>query len=83
MKKPQEPLVRVDQVLRVPEAHYLYGTGELVLRVTHVDSNLDRYPGLEWVRVKGIEILWDGSDGQERDVMIRVAALRDPRSRPR
>ncbi len=81
MSGPPEPLVRVGQVLRIPEAHYLYGSGELVLRVTHVDPGLDRYPGLEWVRVKGVEVGWDGSDGQPRDVMIRVAVLRDPRSR--
>jgi hypothetical protein len=74
-------LVRIGEVLRIPEAHYLYGSGELVLRVTHVDPNLDRYPRLEWVRVRGIEVCWDGSDGQPREVMIRVAVLRDPRSR--
>ncbi len=81
MSGAREPLVRVGQVLRVPEAHYLYGNGELVLRVTEVDPGLDRYPGLEWVRVRGIEIRRDGSDGRPRDVMVRSAALqRQPRS---
>ena len=74
-------MVRVGQVLRIPEAHYLYGTGDLVLRVTEVDPGLDRYPGLEWVRVKGVPVRSDGSEGEPREVMIRVAALHDPRSR--
>lgn len=27
-------------------------------------------------RVRGVVILWDGADGDERDVLVRVAALR-------
>jgi hypothetical protein len=70
-----KPLVSVGQVLRIPEAHYLYGTGLLVLRVTEVDPDLGRVRGLEWVRIRGVEIRWDGKDGEAREVMVRVAAL--------
>jgi hypothetical protein len=77
-----EPLVRVGQVLRVPEAHYLYGTGELVLRVTTVDPDLARYTGLEWAGVRGVEVRWDGSDGDQRHVMVRVDWLKANAARP-
>ena len=40
-------------------------------------ADLEKYPSLEWVGLKGIEIRWDGSDGAERQVMVRVGALRD------
>jgi hypothetical protein len=65
--------LRPGAVLRIPEGHYCYGTGELVLRVTVVDPN--PHPGLEWLRVQGVEVRWDGSDGDRRDVLVRVAAL--------
>jgi hypothetical protein len=70
------PLAEVGQVLHIPEAHYLYGVGTLVLRVTTVDPDLTRYPGLEWAGICGVEIRWDGSDGDERTVMVRVAWLK-------
>jgi hypothetical protein len=75
------PLVQVGQVLRIPEAHYLYGQGELTLRVTVVDPDLHRYPRLEWASVKGVEIR-NGTDGQVRQVQVRVAYLRQHRSNP-
>jgi len=68
-----QPLVVAGQVLTVPEAHYLYGTGDLTLRVTAVDPR--PHPALEWLRVKGVQVLWDGSDGPERLVDVRVSAL--------
>jgi hypothetical protein len=71
------PLVRVGDVIRVPEAHYLYGLGQLAMRVTEVGADLDRFPGLEWLRLRGVEIRREGTDGDARDVMVRVAALRD------
>ena len=62
------------QVIRVDEPDYMYGIGELVLRVTAVAV----VPEGAWLRVVGVEIRWDGSDGPTCDVMIRVSAL--PRS---
>jgi hypothetical protein len=60
----------------MPEADYCYGHGLLTIRVTEVDADLARFPALEWVRVRGVMILWGGTDGDERDVLVRVAALR-------
>jgi hypothetical protein len=64
--------LRPGQVVTIPEAHYCYGTGPLRLRVTQVEENPP--PGVEWLRVKGVEIRWDGTDGDDRDVLVRVAA---------
>jgi len=69
------PLVQVGDVVRIPEAHYLYGSGVLTMRVTDVGADLEKYPRLEWVGLKGVEIRWDGSNGDERQVMVRVGVL--------
>lgn len=71
----RRPLVQAGDVVRVPEAHYLYGTGVLTMRVTAVGADLAKYPGLEWVGLKGVEIRWDGSDGDEREALVRVGIL--------
>jgi len=71
-----EPLVSIDQVLRIPEAHYLYGTGQLVLRVTHIDPDLTLYPSLEWAGIRGVQLDEGGRTGSVRQVMVRVAWLR-------
>ena len=71
----REPLVQVGDVVQLPEAHYLYGSGVLTMRVTAVGADLEKYPSLEWVGLKGTEIRWDGSDGEERQVMVRVGIL--------
>jgi hypothetical protein len=73
---PAEPLVQVGDTICLPEADYCYGRGPLTIRVTEVDADLTRFPALEWVRVRGVVILWDGTDGDEREVLVRVAALR-------
>jgi hypothetical protein len=67
-------VIQVGDVIRIPEAHYLYGVGVLTMRVT-AEADLDRHPGLEWIRLRGVQIRWDGSDGDNRDVLVRVAAL--------
>lgn len=73
---PAQPLVKVGDTICMPESDYCYGHGQLMMRVTEVDADLARFPALEWVRVRGVVILWDGTDGDERDILVRVAALR-------
>jgi hypothetical protein len=63
---------RAGQVVTIPEEHYLYGTGDLTLRLARVGELV---PGQEWVAVRGVEIRWDGRDGPRREVLVRVAAL--------
>jgi hypothetical protein len=72
----RRPPVRIGDVIEVAEEHYLYGTGVLRMRVTAVRSDPVRHPGLEWIRLRGVEIRWDGSDGPEREVLVRLKALR-------
>lgn len=64
---------RPGQVIEIPEAHYMYGQGDLKLRVTWVPERL--HPQEEWVRLRGVEIRWNGEDGGPRDIFVRVAAL--------
>jgi hypothetical protein len=71
-------MIRRGQVLSIPEAHYCYGTGVLTIRVTEVCDEI--HLNLEWLRIQGVEILWNGADGPSRDVLVRVAALRSPRT---
>jgi hypothetical protein len=72
------PLVRAGDVLRVPEPDYMYGVGPLTLRVTAVDAEANARPELEWVRLQGVELRWDGSEGMHREVQVRRTALRAP-----
>jgi hypothetical protein len=73
------PLVQVCDTISIPEADYCYGHGQLTIHVTEVDADLARFPALEWVQLRGVVILWDGTDGDERDILVRVAALRKQR----
>ena len=70
------PPVNVGEFIRLKEPDYCYGRGDLVLRVTAVPARL---VDPEWVDIKGIEIYWNGQRGNEREVRVRVAALRNPR----
>jgi hypothetical protein len=70
-------VLSIGDVIKVGEADYRYGTGELHMRVTHVPKEIDTR-GLEWVQLMGVEIRWDGSDGKHRNAWVRVAGLRKP-----
>ena len=72
-----QPLVAVGDVVHVAEAHYCYGAGPLTMCVTGVSADLGLYPGLEWVQLRGVQIRHDGADGEPRDALVRVAALRE------
>lgn len=62
-------------VLDLAEADYLYGRDRLRLRlVAPLDTR--RLATLEWVRLVGEEIWWNGEIRPRRDVMVRVAAIK-------
>lgn len=62
--------------LEIAEADYCYGVGTLRLRVVHCTADLLQLPELEWVRIVGREIRWDGSEAdRDREVVVRVSAL--------
>jgi hypothetical protein len=67
-------LVLPGELLRIPEAHYLYGRGELVLRVTRTGAAVALTDG-DWLAVTGIPVAWNGTDLPEREVLLRVAYL--------
>jgi hypothetical protein len=68
-------------VLKIQENNYRYGIGELVLRVTQVRS-VQRLSDGEWVTIVGVELAWDGSDYEEREVLVRVSSLAPRPGRP-
>jgi hypothetical protein len=74
-------MVAVDQVIDIGEDDYCYGVGTLTLRVTHVYPR--PYPAAEWIRVLGIEIRYDGTEGEHRDVQVRASALWKAAPKPR
>ncbi|MEO3742440.1 hypothetical protein [Plantactinospora sp. B5E13] len=75
---PRRPAPAAGDVLRFAESDYCYGVGPLVLRVTKVGADLDRYPQLEWLSLRGVELRQDGSSGPERQVLVRTSALFRP-----
>ena len=68
-------LLRPGDVLRIPEPHYLYGVGLLVLRVTQVGP-VERLPDGEWLTVEGMQLGWNDTELHARRVLVRVSALR-------
>jgi hypothetical protein len=68
------PSVQPGDVLTIPEAHYLYGLGDLVLRVTEVGA-VQRLPDGQWLRLRGVQVAWDGTEARERDVLVRLSWL--------
>ena len=66
--------VRPGEVLRLREEDYMYGLGPLTLRVTAV-HHVQRLPDGPWVFLRGVELAWCGRELDERDVLVRAAAL--------
>lgn len=69
-------MTEIGEIVNIAESDRCYGVGPLTLRVVRIGGDLARHPGLEWVRVEGVELLPDGSDGDECQVLVRAAALR-------
>jgi hypothetical protein len=72
------PGARLGELLRFKEDEYKYGIGPLALRVTQLlnSSTIDG-----WIELKGIEIRWDGSRGDERQVWVLQSAIPEARRR--
>ena len=61
-------------VMNIAESDYLYGSGDIRLRV---DAPVPVHPRLEWVSVHGVRLLSDGRQTGPVTVLVRVAALRE------
>jgi len=70
----QQPPVNIGAFIERAEADCRYGLGRLRLRVTGVNE-VTLLPEGPWIRLVRVEIRWTGSDGAERSVFVRVAAL--------
>jgi hypothetical protein len=63
--------IKPGDVLRLAESQYLYGVGDLVLRVVEV-GGVERLSDGDWLAVKGMQLGRDGSELSERDVLARL-----------
>jgi hypothetical protein len=61
-------------VLKTPEADYLYGVGELALRVM-ATAGVEQLPDGEWLNVQGVQLARDGAELKERSVLVRLSAF--------
>ena len=68
------PPIQPGQVLKLAEADYLYGVGDLALRVV-TTGKTQRLPDGEWLPVKGIQLARDGTGIKERQVLVRLTFL--------
>ena len=66
--------VRPGDLVRIPEAHYRYGVGDLVLKVGSV-GQVQRLDDEDWLMVVGTQIAWNGAELGERQVLVRLAGL--------
>ncbi len=71
-----EPLVKIGDLVEIPEADYCYGVGVLKMRITAMTVTPQEVSRLEWVRLIGVPIYNYGQEGPEREALVRVAALR-------
>ena len=70
------PLVRIGDLINVPEGDYQLGRGTLRMRVIHVLQRPDEdLRDLTWVQLMGVEVGAGEVDGRHRTVLVRVAAL--------
>jgi hypothetical protein len=68
--------VHPGDLVRLGEADYRYGRGDLTMRITRIRTDISQWPDREWIWLEGIPIRWDGSEDQTRTVLARASALR-------
>jgi hypothetical protein len=78
---PGLPPVRAGDVLDLRDADYLFGEGDLVVRVVVV-HDLRWLGGKPWLFLRGLELRADGHGRRYRDILVRCAVLRLRRRQP-
>jgi len=66
--------IKVGDIIRIAEADYCYGIGDLLLRVTALPP-AKTPDGGDWVYITGDELAWNGANKGQRQVLVRVSAL--------
>jgi hypothetical protein len=69
--------VKPGDVVRLAEADYKYGRGDLTLRISRVRLEISRWYDGHWVWLEGTPIRWDGGEDDTRSLLARVSALAD------
>lgn len=77
MTAPDVPHVPAGTILQLDETDYRYGVGPLTLRVAAV-LHVQQLADGPWVYLRGVTVRWDGRDGEQRQVLVRAAALTRP-----
>ena len=64
-------------VISIGEDHYMYGTGNLRLRVTEI-GHVQCFDGDDWLNLRGLQLRSDGSQLSEapRYALVRLKAIR-------
>jgi hypothetical protein len=70
--------VKVGDIVKITEADYCFGLGDLRLRVTAVAPDRLGRPEPGWVYLTGFTVTWNGEEQDERNVLVRVKALHRP-----
>lgn len=73
-QEPQPQAVTAGDVLRFEEDDYCFGRGPLTLRVSSVGETQPLY-GEPWIALSGVALRHDGTDGDARQVLVRLAAF--------
>ncbi|MEO3742358.1 hypothetical protein [Plantactinospora sp. B5E13] len=74
MPSPPAPLAGPGDIVCIPDGDYLYGAGAVTVRVAGIDPGLDRFPGLEWIRILAVNL--GKPDGTPYPMIVRATALR-------
>jgi hypothetical protein len=74
------PPVRRGDLLLLRDEDYLFGQGELVLRVVTVHE-VRQFRRKPWIFLGGLELRADGNARRRRDVLVKAEAIRTRRRR--
>jgi hypothetical protein len=66
--------IKAGDTVTVAEQDYMYGLGELTIRIHGFAQAPDVGPG--WVTVRGVEVGRDGRDRAERQIVVRIAGMK-------
>jgi hypothetical protein len=75
------PPVRRGDLLLLRDEDYLFGQGDVWLRVVQVHE-IRWVRGQPWVFLRGLPVWAEGAAGRHRDVLVNAEAIRTRRRRP-